>query len=283
MNTKDNIELFFPYYVNQGRLIDIYAILNQGYSEYSEITTAIGDEKSKSGKMDISAKGGFKLFDFGGNLTGNVGKTDTHMNENKEKKVQTVTSVLSIVKSLLSEKGYLHNIREVKSGQFVCLPVVLTINSIKSLLSEMSDLLKLSNDMQKVGASVKGAGIKNGDINNILKTMQVLFGGEEILYEAEDYAIIGNIIDENLYQSTRADIIGTELTCLAQVKRIFPNGTELMKNTIFTKIKDSSAKQTFIESIAKIADGNVFDFEAVAVSSIYGKPVYQLEIIALYQ
>ena len=80
MNTKDNIELFFPYYVNQGRLIDIYAILNQGYSEYSEITTAIGDEKSKSGKMDISAKGGFKLFDFGGNLTGNVGKTDTNMN-----------------------------------------------------------------------------------------------------------------------------------------------------------------------------------------------------------
>lgn len=56
-----------------------------------------------------------------------------------------------------------------------------------------------------------------------------------------------------------------------------------MKNTIFTKIKDVSAKQAFIDSLAKIAEGDLFDFEAVAISSINTKPVYQLEIIALYQ
>ena len=43
----DSIELFFPYYVNQSRLVDIYSILNGGYSEYSEITTAVSAEKSK--------------------------------------------------------------------------------------------------------------------------------------------------------------------------------------------------------------------------------------------
>lgn len=128
-----------------------------------------------------------------------------------------------------------------------------------------------------------GAGKSNKDIENILKTMQVLFGGEEILFESEDFAIIGNIVDSNLYQSVRVDIIGTELNCLAQVKRIFPTGTELMKNTIFTKIKDASAKQALIIAMNKIADGNMFDFEAIAVSSIQDKPVYQLEIIALYQ
>jgi hypothetical protein len=81
----------------------------------------------------------------------------------------------------------------------------------------------------------------------------------------------------------RADIIGTELKCLAQVKRVFPNGTELMKNTIFTKIKDTSAKEKMVQSMKALTDGNVFDFEAVAKFSIQGKPVYQLEIIALYQ
>ena len=50
--TSDNgndkkLDLFFPYYINQGRLLDIYAILNGGYSEYTEITTAIGAEKSR--------------------------------------------------------------------------------------------------------------------------------------------------------------------------------------------------------------------------------------------
>lgn len=38
---EENRKLFFPYYINQGRLLDIYAILNDGYSEYSEITTAM--------------------------------------------------------------------------------------------------------------------------------------------------------------------------------------------------------------------------------------------------
>lgn len=280
---RKNVELFFPYYINQGRLLDIYAILNGGYSEYSEITTSISDEKTKGGKLEASVKGGFKLFDFGGNISGSAEKVDSHVNENKEKKIQTVTSVLSIVKSILSDRGYLHDIKEARAGQFVCLPVLLSINSIKSLLTEMAELLKLAGDMQKLGATVKGAGKSNNDINNILKTMQILFGGEEIFYETDDYAVIGNITDDNLYQSVRYDLIGTELTCLAQVKRVFPNGTQLMKNTIFTKIKDAAAKQQLIDAIQKVADQNIFDFEAVAVSAIHGKPVYQLEIIALYQ
>lgn len=147
----------------------------------------------------------------------------------------------------------------------------------------MSELLKLSDQMQKMGAIIKGTGADTKSIDGILKTMQVLFAGEEILFEADDYAVVGNIVDSNLYQAARTDIIGTKLTCLAQVKRVFPEGTELMKNTIFTKIKDTAAKQKLIDSMASIADANIFDFEAIAVSSIYGKPVYQLEIIALYQ
>ena len=282
-NDKQIEELFFPYYVNQGRLLDIYAILNGGYSEYSEITTTVSYEKTKGAKGEISGSGGFKLFNLGASASGEISRADAHANENREKKVQTVTSMLSIVKKSLLAKGHLKDIQEARPGQFVCLPVVLSINSIKSLLAEMAELLKLSESMQKIGATVKGTGQKNKEIDNILKTMQVLFGGEEILYETDKFAIVANIVDSNLYQSVRADIIGTELTCLAQVKRVFPNGTELMKNTIFTKIKDASAKEQLIKSIAAIADADLFEFEAVAVSSIQGKPVYQLEIIALYQ
>ena len=279
-------QLFFPYYINQSRLLDIYAILNGGYSEYSEITTAVSDEKAKGGKTEVSASGGFKLFNFGGNASLSAEKTDSQMQENKEKKVQTVTSVLSIVIDALSEKGYIHGIMQSKTGDFVCLPVVLSINSIKSLLSEMSELLKLSDSMQKLSKpanSDKKSNRKPSELESTIKTIQVLFGGEEILFETEDFAIIGNILDSNLYQSVRADIIGTDLMCLAQVKRIYPNGTELMKNTIFTKIKDHDTKQAFINAMDGVTDGNLFDFEAVAVPSITGKPVYQLEIIALYQ
>ena len=65
-------KLFFPYYINQSRLLDIYAILNGGYSEYSEITTTVSVQKSKSGKVDGQANGGFKLVNLGGTLSGNL-------------------------------------------------------------------------------------------------------------------------------------------------------------------------------------------------------------------
>ena len=86
-----------------------------------------------------------------------------------------------------------------------------------------------------------------------------------------------------VYQSTRADIIGAEMMCLAQVKRVFPEGTNLMKNTLFSRIKDEQSKQELIHAIENVSESNVFDFEAVAISSITDKPVYQLEIIALFQ
>lgn len=280
---NEGIEILFPYYVNQGRLLDIYSIFNGGYSEYSEITTTLGGEKTKGTKAEASGSVGFKIFNIGSSVSGERGKTDSYATENKEKKVQTVTSILSLVKKTLSEKGLLKEIRDAKPGQFICIPVNLSINSIKSLLSEMSELVKLMGNMQKVGAKTKGTSKDVKSLVSMINSIRVLFGGEEILYQAEDFAIIGNIVDANLYQSVRADIIGTELKCLAQVKRIFPDGTELMKNTIFTRVKDHSAKETVISAMSELTDGSVFDFEAVAVASIYDKPVYQVEIIALYQ
>lgn len=280
---KNRVELFFPYYINQSRLLDIYAILNGGYSEYSEITSSSSTANSKSGKVEGQVGGGFKLLNVGGTLTGEAGKTQNQAQENREKKVQTITSILSLVKTALDERGYLVDILNAGPGDFVFLPVNLQINSIKSLLSEMSDLLKLSTIMQKAGAQVKGVGQNTKQFDDVMKAVQILFSGEEILYQEEQYAITGNIFDENLYQGTRSDLINISLNCLAQVKRVFPDGTELMKNTIFSKIKDRDAKNTLISSMRDLTSGKVFDFEATAVSAIYGKPVYQLEIIALYQ
>lgn len=65
----------------------------------------------------------------------------------------------------------------------------------------MSDVLKLAGNMQKLGAPVKGANTNPKNIDDTLKTMQILFGGEEILFEDEKYAIIGNIVDAHLYQA----------------------------------------------------------------------------------
>ena len=285
-NKKQDIEeIFFPYYVNQGRLLDIYAILNEGYSEYSEIITAINNEKKQNDSAEVNTNAGFKLFNFGGSVSAGSENLDGIKSENKEKKVQTVTSVLSLVKKELNKRGYLRDMESVKAGNYICIPVVLSINSIKILMEELSDLVKLMDNILKVSPDLKSEVSlpDKKEIQNVQNTLKVLFGGEEIVFQTEKYAIIGNIVEENLYQATKPDIIGTELKCLAQVKRVYPNGTELMKNTIFTKIKDAKVKKSFIEAMMSLSNQETYDFDVVAIPSIRGKPVYQVEIIALYQ
>ena len=281
---KNKVEIFFPYYINQSRLLDIYAIINGGYSEYSEITSTLNTEKSKKATAEGTFSGGFKVFNFGGSISGEAESLKGQSNASTEKKVQTATSVLSIVKETLEKNHYLHAIKDLKPGQFVCMPVTLSINSVKGLFTEIQDIIKLINDMKKANIDVGGSLKEINGVDNMLKAIKVVFEGEEILYETDEFAIIANIYDSNLYQATRADIIGIELNCLAQVKRVYPEGTQLLKNTIFTKLKDAKAKKAFLDSISDIANqDNFVDFESVVVPAIENKPVYQLEIIALYQ
>lgn len=56
-----------------------------------------------------------------------------------------------------------------------------------------------------------------------------------------------------------------------------------MKNTTFTRIKDANMKKAFIEAMMGLSNQETYDFDVVAIPSIHGKPVYQIEIIALYQ
>ncbi len=281
---KSKVDIFFPYYINQSRLLDIYAIINGGYSEYSEITSTLNIEKSKKGAAEGTFSGGFKVFNFGGGFSAETESSKGQSNESTEKKVQTVTSVLSIVKETLKKNNYLYDITEATPGKFICMPVTLSINSVKGLFAEIQDIIKLMTDLKKAQIDVGGSLSEINGVDNMLKAIKIIFEGEEILYETDDFAIIANIYDSNLYQATRADIIGIELNCLAQVKRIYPKGTQLLKNTIFTKLKDANAKKTFLDSISNISkQENFVDFESVVVPAIEDKPVYQLEIIALYQ
>ena len=288
-------QLFFPYYVNQSRLLDIYAILNGGYSEYVEITTAVKSETKGSGKAGITANSGFKIFDLGVSLTAD--KANAHSDENREKKVQTVTSMLKIVMDTLGSRGYLRDIKEAHVGEFVCIPVCMQVNSIRGLVEETQELLKLTENIKRIYGGTSNSSNKNStsklqqkppksdskEIKDIMQLLQTIFSGEEIVYDAGEYAVFGNISNENLYQAIRSDIVGTELKCLAQVKRVYPEGTNLMRNTIFTKIQDAATKASLIDGLRALTENNTFAFESVAIPSILGKPVYELEIVALYQ
>ena len=284
--------VFFPYYVNQPRLIDLFSLLNDGYSEYEEISVN-SDKGVKTGKRaDAQIQGGFKLFNLGGNAGVSREKNVSASRASTEKRVQTVPSMLGLTIKAMKTRGLLivegfESPENITTGAFVLPYVKLKINSVKSFMTEMEDLLKLANNMTAFASDqVNGKrSAKNTDLDQ-MKTMnevvKQLVGTEEVISLSDKFALVGNIYDDNLYQASRQDLIGTDLRCLAQVKRIFIDGAPLLRNTMFAKLNNPKAKEEFVKTFERFSDGDVYNFEATVVTQIQNKPVYELELVALY-
>lgn len=281
-SNESGTDLFFPYYVNQSRLLDIYAILNRGYSEYEEISVTNTQVTKKEAKGQFSASTGFKIFKLSGGADMSVQGTHENSDGSTIKKVQTITSILSLVIEILRNKKRLKEPKDSKTGSFVLIPVNLKINSLKKMFDEAMEIIDLVDVAQKAGIKNNVEGVDKAKFKKITDSIKIIFNGQEILFENNEYAVFGNIYDEYLYQATLDDIIGSDMMCLAQIKRVFPEGAELMRNTVFSKMKDKAVK-TQIAEMLKAFESENYNFNSTAVVSIMGKPVYQVEIIALFQ
>lgn len=276
--------LFFPYYVNQPRLLDIYAILNGGFTEYEEIQGRESNQSKARGEA-AAGFGGFRFLKFGVSASLEGEGSLAAERAASARKVQTVTSVLDLVIESLGERGYLHEILEARDGDFVVVPVSLKINSINALIGEVTDLAAL---MEKIPTS-KGEGPKARNpfdvktLKGIASLTHELFGAEEFVSETADYAVIGSVADAHLYQANRRDIVDARLTCLGQVRRVHPDGTGLMRNTVFSKINNDAGKKSLVDGLSALTEGGIYSFDSVVLTEIRGKPVYELEVIALYQ
>lgn len=88
--------------------MDIYAILNRGFSEYEEIK-----EESSSGKSSSkrgSAGVGFKIFKLGITAEAELNNNSGNSSSKESKLVQTTTSMLSMVVEQLSQHKFLKEI-----------------------------------------------------------------------------------------------------------------------------------------------------------------------------
>lgn len=275
--------IYFPYYIDQARLLDIYAALNNGYAEYKELenTVSVKSEKHAKGSMSV----GFKMLKLGAQGEGSFGSGSESLGISRERMVQTTASMLGLVVDQLKDEGFIKSIKQAKCGDMVIVPVNLAVNSIKSVIDESEGLVKLSKEMQALNSAKRST---SGDdtLKNIKKIASVahqLFDAEELLSVGDEFAVFGNVSDDHLYQSSRSGIIGIDLDCLAVVRGIFPEGTQLMKNTVFSRFKGKDIKQPLIDSVKKLADQDGYSCEATAVTEITDMPVYELQIIALFQ
>lgn len=280
---KNHKFIFTPYYINQSRLFDIYAIINDGYNEYSEISESVSQTKDKESTFDSNlSTSGFKIFkfDFGGQAK--RFKSNKNNSQQSHRKVQTIASMLSLVRKDLKNNALLKQISSSEVGDFIEIPVSFKFNSYKQLMSEIETYVTLYSSLSKINKQNASKSTLN-EINKINEVINQLFSGDELLHISEEYAIIANFYDSNLYQSSRSDLINTQLFCLAQIKKVFPSGTELMQNTTFSKIKEESMKNNILKALTELSSQDSLSFDSSPISKINDRPVYQIEILALYQ
>ena len=280
MEKMNKARPFTPYYINQNRLFDLYSILNRGYSEYEEITVQSSDAKKTTGKADAAASGGFKLIKISGGVEGGCEHEKMQSSGTTIKRVQTVTSILGNVLEEMSTKKYIQKICDCKQGGFFEEKVNFTLNSLKKLLDMLKDIVGLTTSISNIGITAQIPYTKK-QIEDISKAFTFLFGGLEVFYETDEYAVIANLKKNCLYLSNLDDILNTELFCFGQIKKIYPNGTNLLKNTTFSKFKSAEIKNDFISKIADFSNNDTLELGITAKAEIEGKRVYEVEIISL--
>jgi hypothetical protein len=281
-------ELIYPYYIDQARLLDIYAVLFNGYSDYEEIQSTANVERTKSGKLSGSVYSGFKMLKIGGEAGRGLNEKKQAEKSSTTRRVQTTASILSTVIKTLKERNHIVGVENSKEGSFILEDIQPKLNSITSLLDESKELMKLSAQIERLGISAKqttsSAKESAQQIEKMASMFHQLFDAEEIIDEERAYGLVGDIIEGNFYQSVRSDIIDTPMECLAQVKRVHLNGAQLLRNTVFAKLQGTDIKQPLIDSLVELTNNSGFTFEAAApLLEITGKPVYEMQIIALFQ
>lgn len=95
------VSAFFPYYINIGRIIDIYATISKGYTEYEEVL--IEKEMSRRKSKGLKGNHTFKWFSVEGEIESHT--EDSSKETSKSKRIHTVASLLNCTIESLCRKG----------------------------------------------------------------------------------------------------------------------------------------------------------------------------------
>lgn len=144
---KDN--LCIPIYLNDKIVFDLLAIIEDGFSKVSEITTSSVKEKNINGQVDsgVSSTGILSNF-FGVTLSGKLSSDDTNKgsSEHKQEKVHTNVSLFSKLRKILIDNNVIiHNdcnLHKVNPGDFIEIEGNLRKNPLVNTLESTIDTFK---------------------------------------------------------------------------------------------------------------------------------------------
>lgn len=257
-------QLIIPVYLNEKTVLDMLAIMEDGFSMVSEITSSSQETSSTTGKLSggVSTKTILdKLLKI--QLDGNFQKDKSTSSEvdTKHEKVHTNVSLLSKFRSALIDGNLLAykagdelDISKINAGDFIELEGQLQKNPMIDIMEKFIDVLRMADifvDKPQLG-NKKASSEKRATDNATVRQMQSFLdelkhtGTVDFILESTGGTAVLSAQEQYLANDNISEIIGGTFKMLGKVIRVCKkneDGINLLRKTSLNVLDDNTLNQ----------------------------------------
>ncbi|MBE5954163.1 MAG: hypothetical protein E7257_08420 [Lachnospiraceae bacterium] len=263
----DKSKLILPVYLNENIVMDMLAIIEDGFSMVSEISTSSVATTNKNEKVNATFATSdllSKLLKIELGAESNKKSEDENSTNSKTEKIHTSTSLLSKFRSELLELGLMTstsdtgvNINEIEAGDFIEVTGELMKNPMVNILEKAIDVFRMADifsDKPELG-SKKQTSTKNTQDAKIVKQMKMFLdelkvtGTIDFVMKNCNSTIVLSAQEQYLQNDNISELLGGKFKVLGKVIKVCKQSGDsinLLRKTTLDVLKDEELK-TFTE------------------------------------
>lgn len=259
-------QLIIPVYLNEKTVLDMLAIIEDGFSMVSEVTSSNQDASSNTGKLSggISTKAILdKLLKIQLEGSFQKDKSTTSEVDTKLEKVHTNVSLLSKFRSELIDGNLLTckagdnlDISNIKAGDFIEIEGELQKNPMIDIMEKFIDVFRMADiftDKPQLGSKKVSSEKKNTD-NITVRQMQSFLnelkhtGTVDFILESSAGTAVLSAQEQYLANDNISELIGGTFKVLGKIIRVCKedeDGINLLRKTTLN-ILDNTTREQFL-------------------------------------
>ena len=259
-------QLIIPVYLNEKTVLDMLAIIEDGFSMVSEVTSSNQDASSSTGKLSggISTKAILdKLLKIQLEGSFQKDKSTTSEVDTKLEKVHTNVSLLSKFRSDLIDGNLLTckagdnlDISNIKAGDFIEIEGELQKNPMIDIMEKFIDVFRMADiftDKPQLGSKKVSSEKKNTD-NITVRQMQSFLnelkhtGTVDFILESSAGTAVLSAQEQYLANDNISELIGGTFKVLGKIIRVCKedeDGINLLRKTTLN-ILDNTTREQFL-------------------------------------
>ena len=188
--TPEPSSLCAPIYLNQKVVFDLLAMVEDGFSEFRDVTSSASESAATKSDLEVSVSASNVLQFIGLALKGGArrGKENEDRNENvvAQRKIHTPASLFYKLRSLLREGDEspvtraesLENLQNLSAGEFVEFRAILRKNPLVDLFETLAELASFGLQVEAAeSGQAQQQAQQQAEAQQTLEQLGALFGG----------------------------------------------------------------------------------------------------------